>query len=356
MTGDTATIEASARLRAAQGAFGDAVVLSEPFAGSPPLWIEPVEAALRKDIDAAVRWMGEHKAAIEAALLEFGAIVWRGFPVASSEDFAALLGDFDEFSQGYAGGTTVRSAISGKVMEATRTPEEVYILLHQEMSYLPGNPRLIALYCKQPSAVGGETPICDMRGLLEALPEELQHKLVHHGARYIRNMRDENAANDWRADPDLRHFSWQFRFGSDDRASVTEQMTERGAEVRWQDHGGMTFWNEMPAVTTHPITGQRLFFNQIYAQRQHALSVGPERAARLDAAYADYAERPYVTGFGNGDLLSDAEFLAIHAELERRKVSFRWQAGDVVLVENKLTAHGREPFSGERDVQVMLFE
>jgi len=46
----------------------------------------------------------------------------------------------------------------------------------------------------------------------------------------------------------------------------------------------------------------------------------------------------------------------MHAVFERRKLAFRWQAGDVMLVENRLTGHGRNPFAGARDVQVMLFQ
>jgi hypothetical protein len=46
--------------------------------------------------------------------------------------------------------------------------------------------------------------------------------------------------------------------------------------------------------------------------------------------------------------------MTIHNELERRKVAFPWQAGDVMILENKFTAHGRHPYEGHRDIQVML--
>src|SRR5262245_49867030 len=171
-------LDVSSRLAVARDAFDDAARLSEPFPGQPPLWIEPVDERLGRDIYAADRWMADNHAAVEQALLSFGAIVWRGLPVAEAEDFARLMRCFEGFAPGYVGGTSDRKAISGKVMEATRTPPDYCIHLHQEMSYMVHSPRLVAFHCKAPPATGGETIICDMRGVLEALPAELRRKLI----------------------------------------------------------------------------------------------------------------------------------------------------------------------------------
>ena len=37
-------------------------------------------------------------------------------------------------------------------------------------------------------------------------------------------------------------------------------------------------------------------------------------------------------------------------------VSFTWQEGDVIMVDNMLTAHARKPFKGERKIVVALGE
>jgi len=331
------------------------VRLSEPFPGAPPLWIEPQGDSLAKDMDALVRWMADNHQAIEQALLSFGAIVWRGFALADTDDFIAMMDRFTPYAKGYAGGTSNRKAIKGAAMEATRTPPHVYIQLHQEMSYMPDNPRALAFYCKQAPETGGETVICDMRGLLEEIPEEARHKFEQHGARYVRNLRSADV-EDWRADAELRHATWQYWFDSESRDEVSAQLSERGTHYRWNEDGSLTFWNSEPAVTRHPVTGDTLYFNQLNSQIQNAWTIGKERADLFDRLYGDHTDRPYAVAFDNGDPFTEADYLTVRGLFEARKIAFAWRAGDVMLLDNKLTAHGRHPFTGDRDVQVMLFD
>jgi alpha-ketoglutarate-dependent taurine dioxygenase len=342
-------------LASAQAQFGSQVVCSTPYAPRPPLWIEPADGRLATDGSVARSWMGEHHDDIEAALLTFGAIVFRGFPVQDTDDFAALMADFTPFAAGYAGGTTDRKAIKGQVMEATRTSEELYILLHQEMSYMEQTPRLVAFYCKTPSEEGGETVICDMRGVLETLPEALQKKFIDEGVAYRRNLRSE-AVDDWRADPKYRHPSWQYRFDTDSAEAVSAQLAERGVSFEWLADGSLNMWTCLPGVTTHPVTGDVLLFNQLHAQHQHRFLIGDARADLMDAAYGTTIPRPYFPTFGGGDALTDDEYFAIQDELESRLTRFTWRSGDMMLVENKLTGHGRKPYRGARDIQVMLLD
>ncbi|MFC4595476.1 TauD/TfdA family dioxygenase [Sphingobium tyrosinilyticum] len=312
--------------------------------------------ALEQDVGAATEWVAKNRNAVEAALVTFGAVLWRGFAVHGPEDFERFLSDFTPFSQGYVGGTSHRKAVTGKVMEATRADDHINIIMHQEMAYLPTTPRLLAFYCNKPAERGGETPIADMRGLMEALPQGLQDKLKAHGVRYIRNFRNDETLNDWRADPYFNHYSWQYWFETTDRAEVEVAMIERGSNVQWNDDGSLTIWTVLPATSVHPKTGEKLFFNQIYAMRQHRVTIGEHNITRIDAAYPNYLDKPNAAAFGNGEPLSEEDFMAVHAEMERREVSFRWEQGDVMLLDNKLTAHGRHPYKGERDTQVMLFE
>ncbi len=351
-----ATVAASSqRLETARALFSGPVRLSEPYPGSPPLWIETDSDTLAGDMGAVTRWMADNYEAIEAALLSFGAIVWRGFPVHDTDHFISMMERFKPYAKGYAGGTSNRKAIKGPAMEATRTPPHVYIQLHQEMSYMPDNPCALAFYCKQAPESGGETVICDMRGLLEEIPETTRRKFEDYGARYVRNLRCADL-DDWRADSELRHATWQYWFDSESREEVSAQLDERGTHHRWKEDGSLTFWNSEPAVTRHPATGDLLYFNQLNSQIQNAWTIGKERADLFDRLYGDHTDRPYAVAFDNGDPVTEEDYLAVRELFEARKIAFMWQAGDVMLLDNKLTAHGRHPFSGERDVQVMLFD
>lgn len=344
------------RLNAAREWFGDEVRLTEPYPGRPPLWIEPATEALQTDPAAVVRWMAAHKEDVEKALITIGAVLMRGFAVRDTDDFATVMEPFEVYSKGYTAGTSERAAIKGNVMELTTTAEHIYILLHQEMSYLPDNPRGVAFYCKTPSQDGGETVICDMRGFLEALPEELARKFVEKGIHYTRNMRNADV-DDWRAEPLYHHPSWQHRFETNDRAVVEQKLRERGADLRWEPDGSLTFWTELPGFTHHPVTGERLFFNQMVQQTKHRVMFGGDQANVYDGPYEEqHLVRPQFITFADGEALTDDEFMTVHNELERRKVAFPWKSGDIMILENKFTAHGRHPFKGHRDIQVMLLQ
>jgi alpha-ketoglutarate-dependent taurine dioxygenase len=345
----------SDRLAQARADFGEGVRLSEPFPGQPPLLIEPDSAVLRGDAGALARWMVEKREAIEAVLLTFGGVLWRGFPIEEPEQFQAMFDDFTPFAKGYVAGTSERQPIKGKVMESTRTPEDVYIFLHQEMSYQLFSPRALAFFCKQPASEGGETPICDFRGLLEALPADMRRRFEKEGVIYGRNFRDATV-NDWKAEPQYRHHSWQHWFKTDDRDEVSRQLDERGISYEWLDDGSMRYWTHRPATIHHPVTGQLLSFNQLHAQTQHRSMFGDDYMDIMDAAYGDDVPRPYYVHFGDGKPLTPEEWQIINDEMERRKVTFTWQKGDVLLLENKLTGHGRHPYKGPREIQVMLFE
>jgi alpha-ketoglutarate-dependent taurine dioxygenase len=327
---------------------------SVPFESRPPLFVEPVDRQRSADLSEFLDWLKAKREALEAALLVHGAVVFRGFPFRETEDFERLVDLYPPHSQSYAGGGALRKAIKGRVMETTRIAPSVYLKMHQEMSYLPKNPRLLTFFCRKPAESGGATVIADMRRVTAALPRELLHKFEEKGVRYMRNLLSPDV-HDERTNPLFGHNNWVANFGTSDRAAVEEACRERGLKFAWRDDGSLDISNQIAGVTRHPVTGERLYFNQAHVMIARHHAYGAEDFARLNAVYGD-SPRGYDAAFGDGTAISDSELDSIYAALEDEAIAFPWQAGDVMFVENKLVAHGRHPFTGQRDVQVALID
>ncbi len=67
-------------------------------------------------------------------------------------------------------------------------------------------------------------------------------------------------------------------------------------------------------------------------------------------------ELPRNVYFGDGSPIPDEVVEEVLAVYRRLAVEFTWQEGDVILLDNMLTAHARNPFTGERRIVVAMGE
>ncbi len=56
--------------------------------------------------------------------------------------------------------------------------------------------------------------------------------------------------------------------------------------------------------------------------------------------------------FGDGSPIPDADLDAVRAAYAAETIAFPWQAGDILVLDNVLAAHGRRPFQGTRKIVV----
>ena len=108
-----------------------------------------------------------------------------------------------------------------------------------------------------------------------------------------------------------------------------------------------------PAVARHPKTGEAAFFNQIQLHHVSCLEPGVR-----DSLLAMLGEEwlPRNVYYGDGSPIEDA-IVGETRELSREcAVQFPWQERDILMVDNMLVAHGREPFTGPRKIVVAMGE
>jgi hypothetical protein len=67
-------------------------------------------------------------------------------------------------------------------------------------------------------------------------------------------------------------------------------------------------------------------------------------------------ELPNNTYYGDGTPIEPAVLDELRGQYTSASVKFRWEHGDVLLVDNMLTAHGRSPYRGPRQILVVMAE
>ena len=319
--------------------------------GGLPLIVRPRDPRLATDIDAFVDWFHAGKNHFDRLASVHGALLLRGFPLRETQDFQRAMERYPLNNLGYTAGYVPRRQLAERVFESTQAPRQHALRLHQEMSYLPSFPRMLSFFSRRSASVGGETPLADCRELERRLPRRLWEGVKARGVRYERNY----AAPGSQADRTVYiGKSWTAAFGTEDPAQAEALCRSMGLEPVWRDDGSLSTLYSAPGFVQHPLTGETVWFNQIGPQNLHRRSLGE---ARWRALVADRPAGSYLHSnatYGDGEDIDEEDLDALFDAFEDLAVTIRWRDGDLMLIDNILTAHGRNPYEGERDVQVAL--
>lgn len=278
---------------------------------------------------------------IEGALASTGGVLLRGYGVADVAAFRAFAAAFGHPLLSYEFGSTPRSKVEGGVYSSTEYPAHREIPLHNEQSYTRDWPLRIWFHCVTASPEGGATPLADSRAVYRAMDPALRDKFAERGLRYVRNF--GNGLD----------VPWTRVFDTQDRDVVESYCRDHAIDFAWKDDGELRTSQLCQAVAKHPRTGEDLWFNQ--AHLFHASGLDPdEREVLLDTVGEE--DLPRNVTFGDGSPIPDTDLDAVRAVLDAQKVTFPWQAGDVLMLDNMLIMHGREPYAGPRKVVVAMAE
>jgi alpha-ketoglutarate-dependent taurine dioxygenase len=229
--------------------------------------------------------------------------------------------------------------MGGKVYGSTPYPADETILFHNESSHMHRWPMLIWFYCVKAATAGGESPIIDCRRIYRSLDPRVRERFEQKGLMYVRNFTDG------------LDVSWQKFFQTADKSAVEDYCRRAGIDFEWKGNNGLRTRQLCPAVVRHPQTGELAFFNQL--QLHHVACLTPAVRESLLSMMPE-EDLPRNVYYGDGTVIEDSVMAELGELYRRLCVSFPWRERDVLMLNNMLVAHSRNPFVGERKIVVAL--
>jgi alpha-ketoglutarate-dependent taurine dioxygenase len=330
--------------------------------GRLPLVIEPEGTA---ELPPVLEWVEANAGLLNEKLCLHGGLLFRGFKVTSIEDFEWLalkidpaLRDANPLDDG------LRAHVSRFVFGATHYSPLHTLPFHNEDSYLPKNPARIMFCCLKAPVSGGETLIVDCRSVYKDLSRDI-----------VERFREKTL-------PMMRRFNFDMlsrNMRTSDKQAIEATCQELGADnISWSERGDLILRCKLPVVIYHEQTGEPIWFNRLLVANpwsfiiQACFSTLKTRNLRLKARaacllpayllyFAPLLVRQSLSGKGQEGEDEQAEATRppqvpfkttynLARAYWKNAVVFTWKEGDVLVLDNRLVAHGRMPFRGERSI------
>ncbi len=285
------------------------------------------------------QWIAEHKTRVESALVEQGGVLFRGFAVADAQAFSQAARALSPDLLDYLERAAARQEVAHRVFTSTEFSPDGWIPMHHEMSYSHNWPTRIHFYCDVPPATQGRTPLADERRVTALIPEAIKQRFLAHGVCYVRNYGPEI---------DL---TWQEGFQTERKEDVEAYCRQTGTQWTWVDDQHLNTRQVRQAMVRHPVTGESLWFN--HAHMFHVSNMPPalSRALLDEVGEAGLPRNAY---YGDGSPIEPETLEIIRAAYRREMRQFDWRRGDVLMLDNFISVHGREPFTGDRRILVAM--
>jgi alpha-ketoglutarate-dependent taurine dioxygenase len=278
---------------------------------------------------------------VHGYLSKFGGMLFRGFRVDSTEAFERMVKQVTPDLLGYEFRSTPRSHVANRIYTSTEYPAHQHIPLHNENAYTTEWPMKIWFYCALAAQEGGATPIADSRDVFTRIPGKIRDRFIEKRVMYVRNY--GNGLD----------LPWEKVFNTTDRSEVDRFCRRAGIQQEWKDDGELRTRHVCQAIAAHPQTGETVWFNQAHLFHVSNLEPGVRESLLEVVSEEDFPRQTY---YGDGSPIEDAVLDEIREVYRSAAVEFPWQAGDVMLLDNMLAAHGRTPFKGPRKVLVAMAE
>lgn len=284
-------------------------------------------------------WAAAQRAWIDDQLAAHGGLLFRGFHIAAAETLDAVISAVAGEALPYGERSSPRTQVAGNVYTSTEQPPDQEIFLHNENSYRHEWPQRVFFCCVTSADKGGRTPIADVRRVYARIDPEIRARFAARQVMYVRNFGGGLG------------LSWQQVFQTTDPAVVEAYCRDAGIQCTWRAGDRLTTRQVRPAIARHPRTGELVWFN--HATFFHVSTLEPTLRQAL-TSYVAEDDWPNHVYYGDGQPIEEEVMDHLREAYRTSMRVFEWERGDLLLLDNLLMAHGREPFTGARRILVGL--
>lgn len=298
-----------------------------------PNW-QPAILRQNQEVDSiAVRdALEDRSGTVTDAMISAGCAVVQGL-CKSAEDFDKLLGPVSQQSPGMVTLSSPRIPVGAATYTSTEYSSKRSIALHQELVYLDHWPKYCVFFCDTPPAHGGATTLADLKTASNALPPSLINEFYERGVRY--RMRFQRGVEP----------NWQSAFGTVDIQKAQQLAFDAGLNFK-NSNGSVTLEFSAQGATVSP-DGSLLWANQSHLFHYAGLD-GRNAQVLTDAIGLDNLPRHCT--FGDGQAIPDDMIAEVRRTFAANEFKHNWQQGDLLIIDNRRVMHGRQFFSGARNI------
>ncbi|KAI2615013.1 Clavaminate synthase-like protein [Hypoxylon sp. NC1633] len=281
-----------------------------------------------------------------------GALLFRGLPINDANEFSRFAHAFGykpRYADEIIGIVVDRPLLAPNVAPANESPKEVLIYNHNESPQVPHAPEYVFFYGHKAAKKGGETPMSSSLELFHRAQQEIPDFISELAEKGIMSRVVYKVDKQFAGGSTLKQaFGKEIQDGDDEatrRAKVEAQIARygRGKYTTWEwTDDGIVLTHKLPAIRTQPNTDLPTLFTGL--------------AAYYRNAQVNAASRKNMTQqlFGDGTPIPDKYLAQLARITDKIRVLHKWQRGDVLVYDNVIAQHGREPWEGEQSDRVVM--
>ena len=296
------------------------------------------------DVSEFVTYYKKQAEYIDEKLTTIGAVKFCGIQIDSIEDFQVITDSISSKFLSYIDGNSPRVKLTNSVYTSTEYDKTQKITMHNELSYSAKWPNKLFFTCIEPAEVGGETLLADSRKILSHMDKEIVSEIEKKGIVYIRNLNNGVGMGP----------SWQDTFETEDKGEIEAYCEAYSIDYQWNENESLKLSQYRDGIIAHRKSGEKVWFNQI--DQFHPIQLGEEMFDGLLALYDSPENFPTYVRYGDGTEISNEVVKEILNLTHKVTHAPLWNRNELLIVDNELVSHGRNPYVGDRSVLVAMSE